>query len=172
MTIFFLFRFLQFCNIRGSYCKYFQNNIYETDISSAAHRSTRILYKSNFCNKLLHLKKCQCVNIKNNCQFLVGHIYVSKFTFIKIGFYKKSKFFILLKVNLLSFFKCKYFFHILAYSCSEVIILFAFLLNILPPFFLIDLFKGDTFSFSSIFLYSYHYILLVTCDEENVSFRN
>ena len=139
MTIFVLFRFLQFCNIRGSYSKYFQNNIYETDISSAAQRSTkwsffaRILYKSNFCNKLLHLKKCQCVNIKNNCQFLVGHIYVSKFTLIKIGFYKKSKFFLLLKVSLLFLFKCKYFFHILAYSWSEVIILFLFLVNILLP---------------------------------------
>ena len=42
-----------------------------------------ILYKSNFCKKFLHLKKFQCVNIKNNCQFLVGHVHVSQFTFIK-----------------------------------------------------------------------------------------
>ena len=26
------------------------------------------------------------VNMKNNCEFLVGHISVGKFTFIKIGF--------------------------------------------------------------------------------------
>ena len=36
-----LFNFLQLCNIRGTYSKYFQNNIYETDISSAAQRSTK-----------------------------------------------------------------------------------------------------------------------------------
>ena len=36
-----LFRFLQLCNIRGTYSKYFQNNIYETHISSGAQRSTK-----------------------------------------------------------------------------------------------------------------------------------
>ena len=52
-----LFSFLQLCNIRGKYSKYFQNNSYETDISSAAKHSTkscffaRILYKFNVCNK-------------------------------------------------------------------------------------------------------------------------
>ena len=130
---------MQFRNIRGTYSKYFQNNIYETHISSAARLSSKlsyfggILYKSNCWNKFLHLKKFQCVNIKNNCQFLLGHIHVSKFTFIKVGFEKKSKFFLLLKVNLLFWFKCKCFFHILVYSCSEVIILFLFLVNILLP---------------------------------------
>ena len=129
------------------YSKYFRNNIYETDISSVAQWSTKwssfawILYIFNVCNKFLYLKKFQCVNLKNNCQFLVGHIHVSKFTLIKVGFKKKCKFFLLLKVNLLVFFKCKYFFNILAYSCSELIILFLFLVNILPPFFLIYLFN-------------------------------
>ena len=42
------------------------------------------------------------------------------------------------------FLKCKYFFHLLADSCSEAIILFLFLVNILPPFFLIDFFN-ETF---------------------------
>ena len=41
LTTLVLFSFLQLCNIRGTYCKYFQNNIYETDISSAAQRSTK-----------------------------------------------------------------------------------------------------------------------------------
>ena len=36
LTIFFLFSFSQFHNIRGTYSKYFENNIFETDISSAA----------------------------------------------------------------------------------------------------------------------------------------
>ena len=36
LRIFFLFSFLQFHNIRETYCKYFENNIFETDISSAA----------------------------------------------------------------------------------------------------------------------------------------
>ena len=35
------FSFLQLCNSRGTYSKYFQNNIYETDISSAAQRSIK-----------------------------------------------------------------------------------------------------------------------------------
>ena len=130
--------------------KYFQNNIYKTDISSVAHRSTKwisfpwTLYIFNVCNKFLHLKKFQCVNLKNNCQFLLQHIHVSKFSFIKVGFEKESKFFLPLKVNLLVFFKCKCFFHILADSCSEVIILFLFLVNIFPPLFLIYLFH-ETF---------------------------
>ena len=38
---FVLFSFLQLCNIRGTYSKYFQNNIYETDISSAAQHPTK-----------------------------------------------------------------------------------------------------------------------------------
>ena len=41
LKIFVFFRILQFRNIRGTYSKYFQNNIYETDISSAAQRSTK-----------------------------------------------------------------------------------------------------------------------------------
>ena len=119
-------------------------------------------------------------------------------------------------------------FLLLAYFCSEVIILILLLVNILRPFFLIYLFnerfeivqntgynkrcfcyvlgyhlfyksiitfsllginwlhlwerffthllinlfyKEGAFSVSSIFLCNYHYILLVTCDKENVSFR-
>ena len=41
MSIFLLFSFLQLCNITGTYSKYFQNNINETDISSAAYPSTK-----------------------------------------------------------------------------------------------------------------------------------
>ena len=41
LTIFVLFSFFQLRNIRGTYSKYFQNNIYETDTSSAAQRSTK-----------------------------------------------------------------------------------------------------------------------------------
>ena len=37
----FLVSFLQLCNIKGTYSKYFQNNIYETDISSAAQHSIK-----------------------------------------------------------------------------------------------------------------------------------
>ena len=40
-AIFVVFSFLQLCNIRASHSKYLQNNIYETDISSAAQRSTK-----------------------------------------------------------------------------------------------------------------------------------
>ena len=85
-----------------TYSKHFQNNIYATDISSAAQRSTKrssfegILYTFNVCNKVLHLKTFQCVNIKNNCQFLLEHIHVTRFTFIKFSFRKKSKFFLIL----------------------------------------------------------------------------
>ena len=35
-TFFVLFSFLYLCNNRGTYSKYFPNNIYETDISSAS----------------------------------------------------------------------------------------------------------------------------------------
>ena len=89
----------------------------------------------------LQLEQLQCVNNKKNCQFLVGHICVGKFTFIKIGFQKKSKFSQLLKVNLVYFFKCLQFFLRLAYNCSQVIILILFLVNILRPFFLIQQFN-------------------------------
>ena len=41
LEIFVVFRFLQFCNIRRSYSKYFQNNIHETDISSPAQPSSK-----------------------------------------------------------------------------------------------------------------------------------
>ena len=41
LTVFVLFSLLQFRNIRGTYSKYFQNNIYETDISCTAQRSTK-----------------------------------------------------------------------------------------------------------------------------------
>ena len=41
LTIFVLFGILQFRNIRGTYSKYSQNNIDETDISSAAQGSTK-----------------------------------------------------------------------------------------------------------------------------------
>ena len=64
-----------------------------------------------------------------------------KFTFINIGFQKKSKFSLLLKFNLHFFFKCRLFFFLLAYFCSEVIILTLFHVNILRPFFLIYLFN-------------------------------
>ena len=39
LTMFTLFRFLQLRNIRGTYSKYFQNNISETDILSAGQLS-------------------------------------------------------------------------------------------------------------------------------------
>ena len=45
--------------------------------------------------------------MKNNSQFLVGHIRVAKFSFIKIEFEKKSKFSLLLIINLLIYFKSK-----------------------------------------------------------------
>ena len=96
-----------------TYCKYFQNNINQAYISSAARRSTcwcsfgGNLYTLKICNISLHLEQLHCVNNENNCQFLVGHIYVGKFTFIKSGVEKKSKFFQLLKVNLVYFFKRK-----------------------------------------------------------------
>ena len=41
LTVFFLFGFLLLQNIRGTYSKLLQNNIYETDISSAPQRSTK-----------------------------------------------------------------------------------------------------------------------------------
>ena len=40
LTIFNLLSFLLLRNIRGTYPKYFKNNIYETDISSASQGST------------------------------------------------------------------------------------------------------------------------------------
>ena len=39
LTMFTLFSFLQLRNIRGTYSKYFQNNISETDILSAGQLS-------------------------------------------------------------------------------------------------------------------------------------
>ena len=97
LAIFNLLSFLWLRNIRWTYSKDFRNNIYE-NISSASQWSTTwcsfsvILYTFNVCNKSLHLEWLQCVNIKNNCQFLVGHICVGKFTFIKIGFSRKKNF--------------------------------------------------------------------------------
>ena len=41
LGIFVLFSFLQLCNIRWTYSKHFQNDIYATDISSAAQQSTK-----------------------------------------------------------------------------------------------------------------------------------
>ena len=121
----------------------YQSNIDEAYILSAVQRSTSWcsfggnLYTFEICNISLHLEQLQCVNNKNNCQFLVGHICVGKFTFIKIGFQKKSKFSQLLIANLVYSFKRQYFFLRLAYNCSEVTILILFLVNILRPFFLI-----------------------------------
>ena len=40
LAIFILLSFLLLWNIRGTYSKSFQNNIYETDISPAPQRST------------------------------------------------------------------------------------------------------------------------------------
>ena len=40
LSIFVRFRFLQLCNISGTSSKYFENNISDTDISSAAQVST------------------------------------------------------------------------------------------------------------------------------------
>ena len=54
----------------GTYSKYFQNNIYETDILSAAQRSTiwcsfaGVLYIFKACSISLHLELLQYVNIK------------------------------------------------------------------------------------------------------------
>ena len=69
-----------------------QNNIDQAYISSAAWRSTcrcsfgGNLYTFQICTISLQLEQLQCVNNKKNSQFLVGHICVGKFTFIKIGF--------------------------------------------------------------------------------------
>ena len=79
--------------------------------------------------------------MKNNCEFLVGHVSIGKFTFIKIAFQKKSKFSLLLKINLLFYYTSKQLFFFLAYFCSELIILMLFLLNISRPFFFIYLFR-------------------------------
>ena len=40
MTVFAIFSFLRFRNIRKAYSKHFQNYIYETDIASVAQQST------------------------------------------------------------------------------------------------------------------------------------
>ena len=62
MTIFALFTFLELHNIRGTYSKYFQNFIYESDVSSGTQRSTTIcsfagvLCTLNVCNRYLHLE--------------------------------------------------------------------------------------------------------------------
>ena len=45
----------------------------------------KIYIHLNICTISLQLEQLQCVNNKKNCQFLVGHICVGKFTFIKIG---------------------------------------------------------------------------------------
>ena len=130
-----------------TYCKYFQNNINQSYILSAAQRSTSRcsfggnLYTFQICNISLHLEELQCINNKNNCQFLVGNICAGKFIFIKIGVLKKSKCSQLLKVNLVHFFKRQQFFLRLAYNCSQVISLILFLVNILSPFFLIQQFN-------------------------------
>ena len=90
LTTFILLSFFLLWNIKGTHSKYFQNNIYETDILSASQRSTTrcsfsvILYTFNVCNISLHLEKLQCVNIKNNYQFLGRHISPGKFIFVKI----------------------------------------------------------------------------------------
>ena len=79
--------------------------------------------------------------MKSNCQFFVGHICVGNFTFIKLDFRKKSKFSLLLKTNIIFYFKSKDFLLFFAYFCFEVIILMLFLFNILRPFFLIYFFN-------------------------------
>ena len=56
-----------------------------------------ILYTFNVCNISLHLQLLKCVHIKNAILFLVAHICVDEFTFLK------SKFSLLLKFNLLFF---------------------------------------------------------------------
>ena len=45
-TIFVRFSFLQLCNIWRTYFEYFQNNVSQTDISSAAQASTTGCYFS------------------------------------------------------------------------------------------------------------------------------
>ena len=45
--------------------------------------------------------------MKNNGQFLVGYIRVAKFSLMKIEYEKKSKFSLLLIINLLIYFKSK-----------------------------------------------------------------
>ena len=61
MTTFALFSFLLLRSIRGTYSKHFQNNIYETKISSTVLSSTtlcsfaRILYTFNVCSSSLDL---------------------------------------------------------------------------------------------------------------------
>ena len=61
MTIFFLFSCLLLTRLRGTYSKYFQNNVHERNISSAAQPSTtlcslgEILYTFKVCNRSLNL---------------------------------------------------------------------------------------------------------------------
>ena len=71
MSIVVPFSFFQLDNMRRTaYSKYFQNNIYETDISCAFQVSITwcsfagILYTFNVWFRLLYLKQLQCVVIK------------------------------------------------------------------------------------------------------------
>ena len=91
-----------------------------------------------------------CLCIQNNYNVLISKIIanfsqdicvLANLLLQKIGFQKKSKFSLSLKFNLLFFFKCRLFFLLLDYFCSEVIILTLFLVNILHSFFLIYLFN-------------------------------
>ena len=51
-AIFVVFSFLQLCNIKGTYSKYFQNKISETDISSSV-----INYLLIFCKNFIYIQR-------------------------------------------------------------------------------------------------------------------
>ena len=54
-----------------------------------SHQVNEAISQEFYINPTSVINFC-IVNIKINCQFLVGHIHVSKFTFIKVGFEKKK----------------------------------------------------------------------------------
>ena len=106
MKIFVLCCFLNLRSVRGRHSKFFQNTISKIHISSAAQRSMTlcsfggIFQTLKLYNIYFHQENLQCVTTKNSWQFQLKHTNVYKFTFIKFGFQKNNKFYLLLKVNI------------------------------------------------------------------------
>ena len=136
MTIFVLFTFFLLHNIRGTYSKYFQNNI----IKLIAHPclSDQLPYiplEEFYIHSTYVIDLCIYSNFKVLLSKIVCNL-LSKNLFFSTTTTTKNLF---LKVNLL--FMCKYFSLPWDYFCSEVIILILFVVTSIVASFLIDLFN-------------------------------
>ena len=142
MTIFVLFSFFLLRNIRGTYSKFFQDNLTKLIVHLRLHdKLSYVPLKEFYIDSTYVIDLCVQNNFKlllSSLQFLVRHASVSKFTFKKFVFFKNSKLCLFLNVNVP--FMCKQFFIPWGYFSSEVIILILLLVMFMGASFLIDLF--------------------------------